>query len=118
MLKIGRRDIEDVTVLSIRGEFASLSLREEYVAMIESLLREGRIMVLLDLSELDYINSSGLGELIRSYKKITDYRGRLKILNPKPPIVELFEMVELAFTFEKFYDETEALRSFSTDQWK
>jgi anti-sigma B factor antagonist len=80
---------------------------------IRDLVQEGQINLLLNLAEVTYMDSAGLGELVGSYASITNKGGKIKLLNAQGRVAEVLNVTKLYTVFETFTDEATALRSFS-----
>ncbi len=79
---------------------------------ITQLLAEGRNKIVLDLAHVDYIDSTGLGNLVISYTQVKKTDGALKLLNLNKRNVELLALTRLHTIFEVFAQETDAVNSF------
>jgi len=102
--------------LSSRGENVAIPNWRLTTAMTLPLTavycgRERKFLV--NLGEVSYIDSSGLGELITSHTSLRNRGGSVKLLNPNKRIRDLLKMTKLLNIFEIFEDETTAVRSFS-----
>jgi anti-sigma B factor antagonist len=82
-------------------------------ATIKDLVQEGQINLLLNLAEVNYMDSAGLGELVGSYASITNKGGKIKLLNPQGRVAEVLNVTKLYTVFETFTDEATALQSYS-----
>ena len=110
-IEIGEHQIEGVTVLALKGRITVgevTPVREK----ITQLLAEGRNQIVLDLQNVDYIDSTGLGNLVISYTQVKKAGGALKLLNLNKRNVELLALTRLHTIFEVFGEETEAVNSF------
>ncbi len=81
---------------------------------INSLIQQGHRKLLLNLEGVPYIDSAGLGEIVRTYTTVSRQGGKLKLLNLTKRIQDLLAITKLLTVFETFDAEPEALRSFST----
>jgi len=101
-----------VTVLEIRGRIilgaGNVVLRDA----VQELLAKGNILVLLDLREVEHIDSAGLGELVRSHTSLRKAGGQLKLLNPSAKIMDMLRMSMLHKVFDVQTDEASAIKSF------
>ncbi len=79
---------------------------------IDSLVSQGQLQFLIDLSFLPYIDSSGLGEVIRRHTRVRQRGGELKLLNPSERLQKLLRRTKLDTVLEVFQSEEEAIRSF------
>jgi anti-sigma B factor antagonist len=110
-LEIGENQVEGVTVLALKGRITAgevTPVREK----ITQLLAEGRNKIVLDLANVDYIDSTGLGNLVISYTQVKKADGALKLLNLNKRNVELLALTRLHTIFEVFAQETDAVNSF------
>jgi anti-sigma B factor antagonist len=101
-----------VTVLEMRGRIilgaGNVVLRDA----VQDLIVRGNILVLLDLREVEHIDSAGLGELVRSHTSLRKAGGQLKLLNPSAKIKEMLQMSMLHKVFDLQNDEVSAIKSF------
>ena len=100
--------IVDATGRVTLGEGAS-TLRDKLRAM----LSEGHKKILLNLAEVSYLDSSGVGVLVSGFASITSQQGQLKLLNLTKRVKDLLLITKLLTVFEVFEDEELAVRSFS-----
>ena len=109
--KASARESGNVTVIDISGP---LTLSEGYALreMLRDLLDKGRKRFLLNLDEVSYLDSSGIGELVRGYTTIKKSGGELKVLHLSKRVEELLRMVNLCAVIEDYSDEQTAIRSF------
>ena len=111
-LNINERQAGDVTVLDMSGKITigegSVSLR----SAIRRLLEEGKKRILLNLAQISYVDSSGIGELVSSYTAINKEGGQLKLLNLTQKIQDLLTITKLLTVFDVYDSEPEALNSF------
>ena len=79
---------------------------------IRSLLDEGRTHILLNLGDVDYIDSSGIGELVSGFSTVKGRGGELKLLNLSRRVHDILQLTKLYTVFDVYTDEAAALRSF------
>ncbi len=111
-LNISERQAGDVTILDMSGK---VTIGEGSVALrntIRKLLGEGKKNILLNLGEIGYVDSSGIGELVSSYTAVNKESGSLKLLNLTQKIQDLLAITKLLTVFDTFDDEGEALASY------
>ena len=106
------RQAADVTIVDVSGRVALGDDSKELSEKMRELVREGRTQILLNLAEVTYFDSSGLGELVSSLSAVKNAGGKLKLLNLQPRIADLLRMTKLEPLFERFSDEREAVASF------
>jgi anti-sigma B factor antagonist len=107
------RDAGQVTVVDLSGRIVlgdgSALLRKT----IRALLSDQRKMILLNLADVDYIDSSGIGELVSGYTAVRNQSGELKLLHLTKKVHDILQITKLYTVFDVFTDERTALRSFS-----
>ena len=111
-LNINERQAGDVTVLDMSGK---ITIGEGSVALrtaIRRLLEEGKKRILLNLAQVSYIDSSGIGELVSSYTAINKESGQLKLLNLTQKLQDLLTITKLLTVFDAYDTEAEALSNF------
>ncbi len=113
-LKISIRHVENVAVVDLAGRVtlgeAAGTLRDT----IKDLVSKDSRNILINLAEVGYIDSSGLGEIVGAFATVSNRGGRLKLLNLQQRVHDLMQITKLYSVFETFTDETEAVRSFRT----
>jgi anti-sigma B factor antagonist len=81
-------------------------------ATIKDLVLEERLNLLINLAQVTYMDSAGLGELVGSYASVTNKGGKIKLLNAQGKVAEILNVTKLYTVFETFTDEAAAVRSF------
>ena len=112
-MEIVERTVSDVTVLDLKGKMTLGEGDELLKDKINSLLAAGKKKLLLNLESVPYIDSAGLGEVVRTYTTVSRQGGSLKLLNLTKRIEDLLSITKLLTVFETFDSENEAVRSFS-----
>jgi anti-sigma B factor antagonist len=100
-----------VSVVDISGHLTSF-VRGALRNTITELLRQGRKHILLNLSGLDYLDSSGIGDLVANYLTVIKAGGEMKVVGLTPKIEEILKITQLYQVFADFQDEQSALQSF------
>lgn len=117
-MQTSSRQIEDVVVLDISGRITvgegNVMLRE----IVRELSDKGNRRIVLNLSEVSYIDSSGLGELVKTHTTIRNRGGQLKLTNLNKRVHDLLQLTSLAAVFDIQKDEAGAVQSFSDDALK
>ena len=111
-MKIENRVVGDVQILDCSGK---ITLGEGTMAIrntVRELLKSGHKKIILNLSDVNYIDSSGIGELVSSYTTVTNQGGSLKLLNLTKKIHELLAITKLLTVFPVFDNEQAAVSSF------
>lgn len=112
-MEIAERTVGDVTVLDLRGKMTLGEGDELLKDKINSMLANGRKKLILNLEGVPYIDSAGLGEIVRTYTTVSRQGGSLKLLNLTKRIEDLLSITKLLTVFETFDTEGEAVQSFS-----
>ena len=111
-IKLNIRQVGDVTVIDAIGRITlgegSSIFREE----IKDLVSKGNKKILLNLAEVSYIDSSGIGELVSGFTSVSNAGGQLKLLKLTKRIQDLLQITKLYTVFEVFDDEAKALGNF------
>ena len=105
------RESGPISVVYVTGNLTSFEaggLR----ATIASLVKQGRKKIVLNLDGVRYLDSSGIGELVRNYMTVIKSGGEMKVVGLKPKVEEIFKVTQLHQIFEEFRDEAHALESF------
>jgi len=112
-LRATHRDAGNVTVVDLSGRIilgdGSALLRKT----IRGLLDDQRKKILLNLADVDYIDSSGIGELVSGYTAVKNQSGDLKLLHLTKKVRDLLQITKLYTVFDVYTDESSAVRSFS-----
>src|SRR5215510_1746468 len=105
--------MDKVTIVDISGRITlgegSSTLRET----VRDLLSKGQKKILLNLGDVSYIDSSGIGELVSSFTSVNNQEGQLKLLNLQKKVHDLLQITKLYTVFEVHADEAAAVKSFS-----
>jgi anti-sigma B factor antagonist len=110
---IEERIIGDVTILDLKGKMTLGEGDELLKDKINSLIHQGQKKLLLNLEGVPYIDSAGLGEIVRTYTTVSRQGGNLKLVNLTKRITDLLSITKLLTVFETFETEPEALKSFA-----
>ena len=106
------RQVEHITIVDISGRITvgegNVMLRET----VRSLLDKGSKDILLNLHEVGYVDSSGIGELVRSYTTIKTQGGQMKLVNLSKRVHDLLQLTKLHSVFDIQADEASAIQSF------
>ena len=112
-MKIVTRLIDSVEVVKVSGRIelgeGSAAIRE----VVRDLLARGRKKIVLDLADVDYIDSAGLGALVSAFTSVRNEGGDLKLVYLTKKVQDLLQMTKLYTVFEIFDDETPAIKSFN-----
>ncbi len=111
-LKIDIRETPNAVVLDLHGRITIGESISELRDTIREVLAGNQKNILLNLADVSYIDSSGLGQLIGSNATVVNAGGRMKLLNLQNRVQDLLQITKLLTVFETFTSETAALRSF------
>jgi anti-sigma B factor antagonist len=112
-MTIDTRTSNGVTILDIHGKITIGEGSAEIRNRVRDLLQAGRKNILLNLGDVSYVDSSGIGELVSSFTTVTNQGGQLKLLNLTKKLRELLAITKLLTVFDTYDDESKAIASFS-----
>jgi anti-sigma B factor antagonist len=111
-MQIEERIVGDVTILDLKGKMTLGEGDELLKDKINSLIHQGQKKLLLNLEGVPYIDSAGLGEIVRTYTTVSRQGGSLKLVNLTKRITDLLSITKLLTVFETFDSEKDAVASF------
>ena len=111
-MKASSRIVDGVEIIKLEGKITIGAGDQQLREVISAALANGRTNILLDLSGVTTIDSSGIGELVGSYTTVTNRGGKLKLLHLPAKLNELLHVTQLITVFEVYENEDEALKSF------
>jgi anti-sigma B factor antagonist len=111
-LHIDERELDDVTLLVLAGEMLLDDGDLAFRRRIHELVERGRVKILVDLADVTYIDSSGVGMMAAKLKTVRDCGGDMRLLRLNARGNRLFSVAKLHTAFEIFHDEALARRSF------
>ena len=112
-MQIEERNVGDVVVLDLKGKITLGQGDELLKDKVNSLVNQGHKKIVLNLADVPYVDSAGLGEIVRTYTTVSRQGGSLKLLNLTKRITDLLAITKLLTVFETFDVESDAVRSFS-----
>lgn len=112
-VKLSTRQVGDVTVIDAVGRITLGEGASTFRDLIRDLAAKGNQKLLLNLSDVSYIDSSGIGELVSGFTTVTNHGGVLKLLGLSKRVKDLLQITKLYTVFEVFDDEATAVRSFA-----
>ncbi len=112
-MNIHTRTVGDVHVLDISGKITLGKATANIRHTIHDLLENGGKKIILNLTDVNYIDSSGIGELVRTYTSVTNQGMQLKLLNLTEKIRELLVITKLLTVFQVYESEQAAVASFA-----
>ena len=112
-VKLNTRQVGDVSVVDVAGRITlgegSSALRD----LLREMVGKGQKQILLNLGDVSYIDSSGIGELVSGFTTVTNSGGNLKLLNLNKRVKDLLQITKLYTVFDVHEDEAGAIRSFA-----
>jgi len=111
-MKTSTRQVDGVSIMDCSGR---ITLGEGSVVLrdaVRELLSKGHKKILLNLGEVSYIDSSGIGELVSAYTTVRNQGGELKLLNLTKKVHDLLQITKLYTVFDVREDEANAIKSF------
>ena len=116
-MQLEERVVRDVVIVKITGE---ITLKKQGDVMlhdkVRSLIQQGHKKVLIDLAAVSYVDSAGLGELVRAYSTTRNGGGSLRLFSPTKRLHDLLVVTDLVRMFDKYDDEAQALASFGAQR--
>ena len=111
-MQIEERPSGDVMILDVTGKLTIGEGDELLKDKINSLIQQGHKKLILNLEGVPYVDSAGLGEIVRTYTTVSRQGGNLKLLNLTKRIEDLLSITKLLTVFDTYESEQEALNSF------
>lgn len=110
-LQIGERNVDEVTVLDLQGRLV-LDETEHFRRRVDDLVQKDRLKVLLNLKDVTYIDSAGVGMMVGKYLSLRRKGGDVKLLHLSPRSHRVMTITKLLTVFEAFDSEDQAIASF------
>lgn len=112
-VKLTTRQVGDVTVIDAVGRITLGEGASAFRDLIRDLAAKGEKKIILNLSEVSYIDSSGIGELVSGFTTVTNHGGQLKLVGLSKRVKDLLQVTKLYTVFEAFEEEADAVRTFA-----
>jgi anti-anti-sigma factor len=112
-MRFSSRNAGSVVIIDIEGKILLGDGDVEIKQAVDGLLGQNQKNILLNLAKVPYIDSAGLGEMIRCFTAIRKSGGSLKLLAPNQRLIDLLTITKLVNVFDWYNDESAALKSFS-----
>ena len=113
-MQIEERSAGDVTILDLKGRMTLGDGDEALKDKVNSLVAQGKRKLVLNLAGVPYVDSAGLGEIVRTYTTVGRQGGSLKLLGLTKRITDLLSITKLLTVFETYDSEADAVRSFTS----
>jgi anti-sigma B factor antagonist len=111
-MQIHTRNVGDVTILDLKGRLTLNEGTQQLKETFDKLTSAGTKRIVLNLQEVSYVDSGGLGELVRSLAAVGRHGGSLKLINLTSKITDLLVITKLLTVFDSYDSESAALSSF------
>ncbi len=112
-MKLDLRERDGVSILVLSGQLTGGGGDEEFREAIDTLLASNRKQILVDFSDVTFMDSTGMGELVSGHRTVERFGGKLKLLNPSKRVHNSLTMTKLLPIFEIFDNEDDAVKSFA-----
>jgi anti-sigma B factor antagonist len=112
-MKLSTRKIGEVNIIDVDGKILLGEGDTEIKQAVDNLLKHGNKKVILNLAKVPYLDSAGLGEIIRCFTALRKSGGYFKLLSPNKRIIDLLSITKLLNVFDCFESESSAVASFS-----
>jgi anti-sigma B factor antagonist len=110
--KQSTREVDHVTVMDIRGRIILGNETGSLRNAVRALVEQGKKRIVLNLADVDYIDSAGVGELVGSYTTVRNSGGELKLCNLTQKVHDILNVTKLYTVFDIKDDEFTAVKSF------
>ncbi len=112
-MNLDLREKDGINILVLGGQLTGGGGDEQFREAIDTLLAAGRAQILVDFTEITFMDSAGMGELVSGHRTVERFGGALKILNPNQRVHNSLTLAKLLPIFEVFDDEEKALGSYA-----
>jgi len=113
-MKFSSRKVDNVSIIDIEGKILLGDGDVEIKQAVDDMLSRGDKYILLNLARVPYIDSAGLGEIIRCFTAIRKNGGSFKLLSPNQRLIDLLAITKLVNVFDWYNDEPSAVKSFTS----
>ncbi|HET7840066.1 MAG TPA: STAS domain-containing protein [Terriglobia bacterium] len=111
-MKATTRQVDSITVIDVSGRITLGEGCTQLRQLIRDLLGKGSKQILVNLADVTYIDSSGIGELVSAFTAVSNQGGQLKLLNLTKKVHDLLQITKLYTVFDVHDDEAKAISSF------
>ena len=117
-LKVNTRKLDDVAIIDLNGRLSCGEPRELFRAAVFRLLAEGNSRFVVNLSEVSYVDTTGLSELLATKTRLVEQGGDVVLLGVSKKVNDLLVMTKLIVVFDSFNKESEAIAALQTGKVK
>ena len=111
-MKLSVRKAKDIIVIDVEGKIVLGDGDVEIKQTVNGLIQKGNKKVILNLAKVPYLDSAGLGEIMRCFTALRRDGGDFKLLSPNQRIIDLFSITKLLNVFDIYDNEPSAIKSF------
>jgi len=115
-MKIKRREVEGITILDLSGEMYGGPDNMKLVDMVSELIEEKKLDLILNLSKVKWVSSTGIGIMVSARARYAKEGGVIKLMSPNDRVLGILQVTRLNLIFDVFPSEEEALASFEKKQ--
>lgn len=112
-MTVSERTVNGITILDVTGHVTLNDGADQIRDKVKAVLADGKRHVLINLGQVSYMDSAGLGELVQAYSTVSKSGGALKLLSPTKRLKDLLIITKLATVFESHDEEGTAVASFA-----
>ncbi len=112
-MTVSDRTVGSVTILDVSGHVTLNDGADQIRDKVKAVLQEGKRHLLINLAQVSYMDSAGLGELIQAYSTVSKQGGALKLVSPTKRLKDLLVITKLSTVFDSYDDETAAIASYA-----
>ena len=112
-MTVSERSVGSVTILDVSGHVTLNDGADQIRDKVKGVLQEGKRHILVNLAQVSYMDSAGLGELVQAYSTVSKQGGALKLVSPTKRLKDLLVITKLITVFDSFDNEPMAVASFA-----
>ena len=112
-MTVSERSVGSVAILDVSGHVTLNDGADQIRDKVKTVLQEGKRHILVNLAQVSYMDSAGLGELVQAYSTVSKQGGALKLVSPTKRLKDLLVITKLITVFDSFDDEPAAVASFA-----
>lgn len=113
-MKIRERHVDGVVIVDMSGKLTLGAGDVQLRQVVRGLLDRGEKAILLNMADVGYMDSAGVGELVASYSTAASHQAQLKLLHLSSKVRDLLQFTQLITVFDTYDDETEAIAGFAS----
>lgn len=109
--EVKRKDVKTVSIVYLKG-YLDAHTAPDFEKILQKLVEENRVQIVVNLSELSYISSAGLGVFMGFIEDVRKKGGDIKLAEPTEKVFRVFDLLGFPVLYEVFQDEAEAIRKY------